>query len=535
MGIKLGAIKNLVKPRAERTEERSEKEHEANEGKTELRRVNFVDRLDELDYRMETLAKMGKKSIIPLSIKAFVQLAKETAFQKESVIFAVTRIQQLEQEEQEETGDGGSKIRRLLRRFARWIGKKLVKRAVKFLLKRVAKPILRFAVRFLAQAVRFVVMGVIRTIIVPAITAVVSFIAANPLIALVGTVLIGVGGFSYWAYNKFFNKDTGPVKTEKPVVPGVLKSIFAKMRGKEVTDLSYLPQGIYPSEMPLGGGVTIPAQVTPAQVKSGIALMKKRTPTVANAIAYSSQLVGVQESTLTAFAAVESSFNPNAGASTSSAKGLFQFTRDTWRNMLAAYGKRYGIPQDADIFDPVANAVMGAAYLKHEVAPQISKAVSNPSAVDFYFGHFLGPAGGRNFLLGLQKNPNAPAYTLVGANQARANQWVFYDKATGRAYTAQEVYNRFASKFAPIEAAFTGVTQTSALESKLAESDKTKSKAQESVVYKPGVSKESKLELPPVQTNKMSEKTSTGSPIVPNWDVIRGKNGKLYALVDEPL
>ena len=64
----------------------------------------------------------------------------------------------------------------------------------------------------------------------------------------------------------------------------------------------------------------------------------------------------------------ESSLNPRLGARTSSAKGLYQFTKSTWAETLKAHGMKYNLPSDADPMDPVANALMGAEFLKDNMA-----------------------------------------------------------------------------------------------------------------------------------------------------------------------
>ena len=42
----------------------------------------------------------------------------------------------------------------------------------------------------------------------------------------------------------------------------------------------------------------------------------------------------------------ESNFDPGAKASTSSATGLFQFTNETWLNVLDRYGAKHGVKTD---------------------------------------------------------------------------------------------------------------------------------------------------------------------------------------------
>ena len=73
---------------------------------------------------------------------------------------------------------------------------------------------------------------------------------------------------------------------------------------------------------------------------------------------------GMEPNMLKTVAAIESGFNPTAAAGTSSAKGLFQFIDSTWKTMLSKYGGKYGLTPDTSVLDPMANALMGAEYLK---------------------------------------------------------------------------------------------------------------------------------------------------------------------------
>lgn len=149
-------------------------------------------------------------------------------------------------------------------------------------------------------------------------------------------------------------------------------------------------------------------------------------------------------SLLTALAGVESSFGTNTTASTSSAKGLFQFIKGTWKAVLSKYGTKYGVPADADPYDVKYSAIMAAAMIRHEGYPAVAKVVKSPSITDIYLTHFMGPAGGSAFVRGYLKNPDAEATTLANDAQVKANQTIFY--AQGKARTARQVYDMFAAK-----------------------------------------------------------------------------------------
>ena len=143
--------------------------------------------------------------------------------------------------------------------------------------------------------------------------------------------------------------------------------------------------------------------------------------------------LGLDPNMMTVFGAIESSLNPNAGASTSSAKGLFQFTKSTWREQLEKHGRKYGFDKNTSPFNPRANAIMGGEYVKSNV-DVLKKVKSNITATDIYMAHFLGPNGAKQML---SSNPNAIAAKILPA-AARANRGLFYKN--GRALTVAEFY-----------------------------------------------------------------------------------------------
>lgn len=114
---------------------------------------------------------------------------------------------------------------------------------------------------------------------------------------------------------------------------------------------------------------------------------------------------GIDPTDFKRMAWIESKFDPNARASSSSAGGLFQFTNDTAR----AYGL-------SNKFDGVANAE-AAARLWNDNKAQLTKALGRePTAGELYLAHQQGLGGAQKLL----SNPNAPAASLVG-NKAVVN------------------------------------------------------------------------------------------------------------------
>lgn len=149
------------------------------------------------------------------------------------------------------------------------------------------------------------------------------------------------------------------------------------------------------------------------------------------------KLVGVDPDTMVRMAAIESSFNPSAAASTSSASGLFQFTKDTWRAMIDKYGRQYGYSSQTPTTDAKASSIMAAHMLK-DAQKFVSSKIKRPfGPTEAYMTHFLGMGGAVQFLQAMETNPAAIAAQIM-PKAAAANTSIFYDG--GRPRTLQEVY-----------------------------------------------------------------------------------------------
>jgi Transglycosylase SLT domain len=124
---------------------------------------------------------------------------------------------------------------------------------------------------------------------------------------------------------------------------------------------------------------------------------------VTGAIQQASQATGTSFNYLLATAQVESGLNPQAGAPTSSARGLFQFIDTTWLAAMKQYGPALGYGSYADAIttdgtggyfvrdptmrseilklrsDPTANAVMAGAFTKANAAALSERLGRSPS------------------------------------------------------------------------------------------------------------------------------------------------------------
>ena len=162
---------------------------------------------------------------------------------------------------------------------------------------------------------------------------------------------------------------------------------------------------------------------------------------VKDAISDIARKQGEEPSLLTAFAAVESSLNPNAKANGSSASGLYQFTKTTWNEQLAKNGRKHDLDSDASPTDIKASTLIATEYVKKN-KKELASVKKDINLTDLYLAHFLGTGGAKRFLSAKQ---DALAASIM-PDAARSNPNVFYDN--GRPLTVKEVYDRLSSKLA---------------------------------------------------------------------------------------
>lgn len=161
-------------------------------------------------------------------------------------------------------------------------------------------------------------------------------------------------------------------------------------------------------------------------------------------IAEAAQRAGVPEHVLLSIAKQESDFGRNTHNPKGSAKGLFQFTDDTWRDVITKYGSIYGLPTTTSVLDNRANAFMAAEFARQNKM-RFEKEMGRPlKDGEYYVMHFMGAQGGINLARAYDKNPNAVAADLF-PKEASYNRNIFYDKATGQPRTVAQVYSKLMS------------------------------------------------------------------------------------------
>lgn len=158
----------------------------------------------------------------------------------------------------------------------------------------------------------------------------------------------------------------------------------------------------------------------PMPTKDGSADGARATITAA------ANMVGVDPNMMMIMAGIESGFQSKAKAPTSTAKGYFQFLDGTWGGMMKQHASKYGIPANTTAYDPRANALLGAEFIKGNIK-EIQKVKQNVTDTDVYMAHFLGAGGAKAFFKNMAMNPDAPAAAVMKA-EAAANKNIFYDK-----------------------------------------------------------------------------------------------------------
>lgn len=164
-----------------------------------------------------------------------------------------------------------------------------------------------------------------------------------------------------------------------------------------------------------------------------------------------SKMAGVDPKLSAAITAVESGFDYSArpidkktGKLFSSAKGLNQFIDGTWNTMMNKYAKKYGIDPSTSAMDPRANALLGAEFLKENMAGLKQAVKRDLTATDVYIAHFMGLGGARKFL---SADPNSSGASIF-PDAAKANPWIYFKdpKTMQQPKTLGEIYNDFTQK-----------------------------------------------------------------------------------------
>ena len=191
---------------------------------------------------------------------------------------------------------------------------------------------------------------------------------------------------------------------------------------------------------------------------------------IAGSIKQAATTTGASFEYLLTTAKMESNFNPRAAASTSSARGLFQFIDQTWLGTVKEAGSQLGYGKYADaitknpsgsysVHDPAARAAimklrddpdaassMAAVLTQSNSFKLTGKIGRRPTDAELYMAHFMGVGGAGKLIQGAEDNPNASAARMF-PNAAAANRSIFYDRS-GSPRSVSQVYSVLSSRYA---------------------------------------------------------------------------------------
>jgi len=207
------------------------------------------------------------------------------------------------------------------------------------------------------------------------------------------------------------------------------------------------------------------ADTTASQIASA-----SGTGRVVTGIREAASATGISFDYLLAQAARESGLDPQARNSRSSASGLFQFTSQTWFDMIRRHGAKHGLGEQAaaitrgpngrlDIADkamkaavldlrqdPELSAMMAAEYARDNSKVLERKLGRPATASDLHLAHFLGAGGAVRVIEGMASAPDDSAHSLL-PEAARANPELFRDPTSREARTVTSLYNSVQARY----------------------------------------------------------------------------------------
>ncbi|WP_022721337.1 transglycosylase SLT domain-containing protein [Rhodopseudomonas sp. B29] len=202
---------------------------------------------------------------------------------------------------------------------------------------------------------------------------------------------------------------------------------------------------------------------------SGATVVDPARTGIAGAIRQAANATGASFEYLLTTAKMESNFNPSAQATTSSAKGLFQFIEQTWLGTVKEAGSALGFGQYADAIsksdsgsysvsdpaarkaimdlrnDPAVSSAMAGVLTQSNSFKLTGEIGRRPSDAELYMAHFMGVNGAAKLINNATDNPNAIGATLF-PNAAAANASIFYDQS-GSPRTVAQVYANLSARY----------------------------------------------------------------------------------------
>ncbi len=201
---------------------------------------------------------------------------------------------------------------------------------------------------------------------------------------------------------------------------------------------------------------------------------------VAGTIKQAASATGASFEYLLSAAKIESNLNPGATASTSSARGLYQFIEQTWLGTVKEAGAAFGFGKYADSIsksdsgsysvsdpatrdqilklrdDPAVNAAMAGVLTQSNSFKLTADLGRRPTDGELYMAHFMGVGGASKLIAAAQDTPRASAVAMF-PGAASANHSIFYNRS-GTPRSVSEVYADLDGRYA--SAANSPVTRT---------------------------------------------------------------------------
>jgi len=200
-----------------------------------------------------------------------------------------------------------------------------------------------------------------------------------------------------------------------------------------------------------------------------VAGLESASAQITGSIRQAATATGASFEYLLSAAKMESNFNPSAAASTSSARGLYQFIDQTWLATVKEAGPSLGFGQYADAISKspsgtysVSDPATRAEILKLRDDPAVSAAMAGvltqsngfkltaeigrrPTDAELYMAHFMGVGGAARLIASAAETPQANAAQMF-PNAAAANQAIFYDRG-GNPRSVSEVYALISTRY----------------------------------------------------------------------------------------
>jgi hypothetical protein len=191
---------------------------------------------------------------------------------------------------------------------------------------------------------------------------------------------------------------------------------------------------------------------------------------IAGSIKQAASTSGTSFEYLRTTAKMESNFDPKAAASTSSARGLYQFIDQTWLGTVKEAGSQLGYGKYADaiaknsdgsysVSDPIARAAIMKLRNDPDAASTMAAVLTQsngfkltgrlgrrPTDAELYMAHFMGVGGAAKLISNAEDNPQANAARMF-PNAAEANRSIFYDRS-GNARSVSQVYAVLNARYA---------------------------------------------------------------------------------------